>query len=409
MQYIPNFFPLNMFQRNRIHNLIHERRNEVFDIKKITELVIENVRHGYTRISDIYGKVDLTQVILNSAEMNTYFECPLIKGNHAWISMSETGHCRYFTRSKADVTNSLDLIDLLSVYYNEKIGKTIRIANHKFGLIWEDRWLHVQSKRYEENIDSLECILPKRYPCLHKLVGDRWELLKAMNRIGLNTLVSKHLSYQNQAIFFVSIKYLKYNYFPNYSVSVINQCMNLFAVLGFVRKMKDDEIPLEFLNQAKEEMKKNKEKRNIVSFYLVENVEDTMEIAEERAKILIKHNIKYHTLTKDKVSHIFGDEFSKNIYVQETSGGSKKLKHERGMLEDYFHHCYKEYGYVAKENLITLTTMKEKTIDKIWKELVSGTNGVVFRLNPELRELLNLKSRSSIVIDENRVNEVLTA
>lgn len=53
--------------------------------------------------------------------------------------------------------------------------------------------------------------------------------------------------------------------------------------------------------------------------------------------------------------------------------------------------------------------MKEKTIDKIWKELVSGTNGVVFRLNPELRELLNLKSRSSIVIDENRVNEVLTA
>lgn len=409
MQYIPNFFPLNMFQRNRIHNLIHDRKDEVLNMQRITELVVENVRYGYTKISDIYGKVDLTQIISNAKEINTYFECPLIKGNHAWISMSETGHCRYFTRSKADVTNSLDLIDLLSVYYNEKVGKTIRLANHKFGLIWEDEWLHLQARKYEENIDSLECILPKRYPHLHKLVGDRFEILEAINRVGLNTLVSKHLSFESKAIFFASTKFLKVNYFPNYSLSVINQFMNLFAVLGFVRKMKEDEIPLEFLNQAKEEMKKYKEKRNMVSFYSVENIDDVIGIAEERAHVLIQNNIKYHTLTKEKVSHIFGNEFSKEIYIQETHGGSKKHKYEREMLENYFHHCYKEYGYVAKENLLTLTTMKEKTIDKIWKELVSGTNGVVFRLNPELRELLNLKSRSSIVVDEHRVSEVLTA
>ncbi|MFJ8531157.1 hypothetical protein [Bacillus sp. NPDC094106] len=408
MQYIPNFFPINMFQRNRIHNLIYEKRNEILNMQKITELVIENVRYGYSNISDIYGRVDLTQVIINATEMNSFFECPFIKGNHAWISMSETGHCRYFTRSKADVTNSLDLIDLLSVYYNKKIGKTIRLANHQFGLIWEDKWLHVQAQKYEENIDSLDCILPKRYPHLYKLIGDRFEILKVVNRVGLNTLVSKHLSYQNQAIFFVSTKYLKYNYFPNFSTSVINQFMNLFAVLGFIRKMKEDEIPLEFLNQAKEEMKKYKEKRNIISFYMVETIEDVINIAEDRAQVLIQNNIKYHTLTKDKVSQIFGNEFSEDIYVQTTSGGSKKHKHEREMLEDYFHHCYKEYGFVAKEKMITLTTMKEKTVDKIWKELVSGTNGVVFRLNPELRKALNLKSRSSIVIDENRVGEVLT-
>lgn len=396
-------FPMNIFIRQKIHSQINEKKDEVIDIVKAKELIEKNFKQGMKSIEEIYGRINLLEVIKGVDKLNKYFDCKLMDGNYAWISKDSKGHYRYFTRSKIGITNSLDLLDILSVCFNKKIKKTISISEKMFGINVKDKWVIKQINKYRDNLDAIELIEKScEYNNIRNLIGNKIDILKALNEIGNNNIL-KRLSYNEESIFFVSLSYIKANYVDNRAISTISQVINTLAVLGLINKVDEKNIPIEFINNAKLRMSTDKTKKNHISFFIINNMKKTLNEAERRAKILNDNKIKYYKINKKVITDLFGKFFTDKIYVQKTSCGNKKYKIEKQKITHLFIVSFCENGYVIKEDLLKETIMSYKTFDKLWRELTTSVECKIIKPNKLLKEKFNLKTNYSIVLREKNL------
>lgn len=396
-------FPVTNIKKSIIHTTISNHKDKIFNtniIKKHIEICKEE---KVTSFTNIFSTVNLLEFLNIQEGLNEYFECFFIKGNYAWVSVSNNNHYRYFTRSKSGVTHSLDFIDLYSIYANTKtISKTITAIRKTFGVKFDDNWTLKQREKYEQNQNMIQSEEYKsKYPNLYAVTKKHLNILHILNEIGDDKLMGKGMEFKGNAIFFCSMNYIRGNYMKDSTTSMINQVINLFAVLGLINKVPEIDIPMEFITIAKDRMKIDKCRYNHVSFFSIPDLQSVLNIAEERAIIILNNKVKYYTITKNVVRKVFGEEIMNEVYVQKTRSDKPSksgLKKEEEMMKYLFNISVIDHGFASKELLRKQTDVTGKTFEKIWIDLVGSVEHVLTRPNKSMKSRHNLITNEHVLI-----------
>lgn len=373
---------------------------------KTNQLSIDN----YEDLFNFFSNIDMCLLFKEKIKINQKFKCKVINGNFAWISRAENGHFRYFSKLGKTKAIGLDFIDLAEILYGKKttetIGLLIKNLNIKF---MEDIWMNEQNKKYLLNltiIHNAKKYITTDYPELFYYIKSHLKVLETMNVLGNINIKKQEFSFKNNNIFFASNSYIA-DFLGNYTKSTTNKVINLLAVLGLIEKLHENFIPPQLLHESKA-IAERRNLGNIISYYIVPSIEDVIEEANERAKVLLMHDVRYHNITKSKIKYIFGKEFANRVYVQEIQRNKKCITNTepniQDLLEENMNNLINSQGYTTKSQIVKIKipkTNKEqrnKELEKIFKSLIIKNKLKYVRPTLEIKDMYNLKNSEYVLI-----------
>ncbi len=398
--------------------------NAVLDFKSLQrKIIMQNVQiNNYDELFEFFSKINLLELLRDPVEADIYFPCCFYEGNQAWISLGESGHYRYFSKNNelnSDVVG-LDFVDILEIYYGLPTRQTIERAIRDFKIkFMEGQWVQQQNKKYMTNftvIHNVDKYIKPNYPELHECIKDHLKVLETINVIGNINIKKREFSHENDNVFFSSNSYIA-NFVKSYSSSSINKLLNMFAVLGLINKIPEQNVPLQLLRESKLIADK-RNLGNIISYYTVPNLLDVLPSANERAAVMLEHNIRYTNISKDKVQFVFGKGIANATYVQ----GIQKNKVAHAIVPLNFLHYGLEVNlmkliekkkYATKVSLakvnIPHTTYEQRTkeIDRIWKSLIIKNNLMYIKPSDNMKKLLKLRTSEYIAIKKSNEGECI--
>lgn len=360
---------------------IWQRKDDAFDMVVLHECIqealdIPDSPETETNVFEKLRQIDLSRIIKESPGIDRYFTCSFFIKRYAWISQNNKGEYRYFSKIKDGYGYyALDLFDLLGILMNQSTKKSIEYLQQTFGVESMTIWDGMEKEKYEVNADILASLTSETTPALKRILQGGTDVLKAFLDYGKEKVNGKHLSDGEHAIFFLSIHHFKERYFPEKSVSTLNQWVNLFALTGLIEK--NSQVPIEMQVEA-EKQQALKKKYNHISFYSVPRFETVLKKAELRASLLVEHRISYHQITKAVVLSLFGHAVHDHVYVQRTHGRKQKAtpkeqKHDTDRIHAFYHASIAEKGLVVKSDLAQGSSLSKHAFNRIWKELVTST------------------------------------
>lgn len=271
-------------------------------------------------------KVDFRPYFGMDAPMDSYFDCRLIEGNFAWFHKDpKTGICRYFTREpETKKTFGLSWFDLVELVYGynaikysrNHITRSCKI-NYK-----EGEWEIMQELKYYQAIEMImkaEKIIGKDYPDLYKYIKSYLPVLLKLVNIGLVNIVGQKFSVKNESVFFSSSSYISdfgKDVYDGMSIQKVNQAINIFATLGFLKKAKEEEVPQEMVGQARDKCGDMAQFNNINFYTLPMYCSVLLKQANERVQQLKANKVRNKELTRTGLVKAFGEDFAYSIYGQ---------------------------------------------------------------------------------------------
>lgn len=399
-------------EKKVLHFELKENLPVIFSYPKLRKSVAyKSVRiNNYEDLFTFLSNVNLFDFIRKAELLDSSFPCVLVQDNQAWISKTENGHFRYFTKSKNRTIVGLDLIDLLEIYHNCSTSEAVQIAVKDFKIkFMEDVWLENQNNKYLSNltlIHGAEKRIKDSYPSLHQLIKEHFKVLETFNVIANINVKKQEFSFKGQNIFFASNSYVS-GFLGNYTLSTTNKVINLFAVLGLVHKLKEEVIPPQLLHESIT-IADQRNLGNIVSYYIIPDMSDVLEEAERRAQILISHRVSYTSISRSKILSVFGEDFTNDIYVQEIQKGKK---HRASIpyilskqLEKHTLLLLEKHGYTTKKMIVkksvphTKSTDRSKALELIWKSMVEKHALRYCKPSKEMKERYGLKTSEYILL-----------
>ena len=363
---------------------VKDRLDEVVDEKLLYSLIgaaIESSKLDNNIIGEL-KKIDLTRVIKGANGLNQSFKCSIFAERSAWIYKDDSGHYRYYSRRNNSIY-SFDIIDLLSIFQNKKKKEVFDFIQNRWHIKGINAWYLEQREKMDLNQWVLHEIQQdsKQYPYLNKLIKKKhWKVLEKMNEFAFEKIGSSDKAVDEEVVFFLSNNYLRETYFPKNSISTINNLVNLFCVLGFVKKIPLEKLPKVLSSKAEIHFKK-KGVQNYTSYYQMMNFQNICKEAEKRAEKLIESQLYYHRLSKNKIIELFGESFANEIYVQTTFGHKGKLEPiyvkgqntfytESERLEAKFLQSLKNTGRCSKSELANTSLLSRSKFSIVWKNLI---------------------------------------
>lgn len=390
---------------------VWQRKDEAFDLPLLHDLIHEalgdNNSSSQETVFEKLRLIDLNLIVKESPGLDKFFTCSFFVKRFAWISKNEKGEYRYFSKIKDGYGYyALDLFDLLGILTNQTTRKCIDYIREHFAVDALSKWDELEKEKYGKNIEIINSLQSMDNPHLKRVLRNGEEILKAFLTYGCEKVNGKHLSDGEHAIFFLSVSHFKERYFPEKSVSTLNQWINLFAVLGFVDKTNN--VPAELQTEA-EKQQALKKKHNHISFYTVPCFEKVIAKAEVRASDLVKHRISYHQLTKAVVLSVFGHAVHDHVYIQKTHGRkAKETKQEKEYeverVETFFRVELMETGMVTKRKLSEASKLPRHTFNRLWTELVERNDCEASTPTKEERSRYNMTHRQTIARKQERAN-----
>jgi len=223
---IVKVYPLTSKQKKKIFSKIKNNKNEIFNIDYINKCLSSNLHLKKWKVSELL-----------KLENNQYEKCLFINKNFAWISENEDGKERYFT--KGALTYSLDVYDLLSIYFNCSYNQVIDYLI-EMGYKAVDCKRKYEIKTYKENIQLVDHTI-KNDKNINELISKHIEIYLSLNDYAMKNSLAFN-TYSGESIFFVATRFLKETYNLPYSISTINQVINLYTLLGLIYKVPGSEI-----------------------------------------------------------------------------------------------------------------------------------------------------------------------
>jgi len=360
-----------------IFKIIQEEKNksdEEFRYKKIKDLLREGLSDE--DISDVLSinsiipqnQIKMPQKIKNHAqflehirkqdlrfyfsplskwEVNKFYDCVLIEGNFAWISMDEDGSYRYFSKAKNGATTGLDWFDLIMIIEDLDIAGARMKLSDDLNLTYKERkWEMKMQMKYVNNIIKIERAYDnweERYPNLYQFSKNYLYILEKLNAWGLAHITTDKESVKGESVFFVSTTHIADSIKANLIKAdqpMVSRAINMFAILGFINKINPDEVP-EHLFKIAKELRGDRLEFKYITFYSLPIINSkTLAKAERIAKKLEKNKItNMQQISKKKIIEIFGQDFADTIYsIQPTlnNGEKKQYIKQRQELEHDF-------------------------------------------------------------------------
>lgn len=362
--------------------------------------------NNYEDLYDELSKLDVAK-FLGVKKLDTFFPCLFFEKRYAWVSCGNDGHFRYFSKRKDKGSIiAFDFIDLLEMCYKVPTSQAVENAIVDFGIrFMEDEWMNKMNMKYLSNLTVIhqakKLIMPQ-YPELYEYIKNHLKVLETLNVIGNINVRGEEYSYEGNNIFFASNKYIS-DFISDTDVSSeTNKILNLFAVLGFIKKVPEAHIPGRMLHESKS-IAIEKKLGNIVNYYTMPPMIDVLPEANEKLKVMKNHNITYFNISKSRIAFAFGEEFANTIYVQ----NNKTLKIHQELcvnvqkgLEKNFVSLVESNGFTTKNLVIrrpiksTTPKQRAKELDKIWK-------GLIVRLDLEyMKPTKDFKEKFKLETDE---------
>lgn len=399
-------------EKSRLHHELKDKFPTIFSYQKLRKSVAyKSVRiNNYEDLFTFLSNVSLFDFIRNAELIDSSFPCNLVQENQAWISKTENGHFRYFTKSLNHTVIGLDLIDLLEIYHDCSTSEAIQIAVKDFKIkFMEDVWLEKQNSKYLSNltlIHGAEKRIKEDYPSLYQLIKEHFKMLETFNVIANINVKKQEFSFMGHNIFFASNSYVS-GFLGDYTLSTTNKVINLFAVLGLIQKLKEETIPPQLLHESIT-IADQRNLGNIISYYIIPNMSDVLEEAERRAEILISHRVSYSSISRAKVLSVFGEDFTNDIYVQEVQKDKKKRASIPSILskklEKQLLLLLEKQGYATKKAIVrknipqTKIADRSKALDLIWKNLLEKHALRYCKPSKEMKEKYGLKNNEYILL-----------
>ena len=149
-------YPLTSKQKKKIFAKIKDYKGTVFNIEYMNECISLNLNLKKWKVSKLLN-----------LELNQCNDCLLVSNHFSWVSENECGKERYFT--KGALTYSLDIYDLLSIYFNCSYNQVINyLIDMGYSKVDNKRINDI--KIYKENINLVEEVITN-YNHINELIS----------------------------------------------------------------------------------------------------------------------------------------------------------------------------------------------------------------------------------------------
>lgn len=272
---------------------------------------------------------------LQEWSINETRTCVFTEGNKAWIKRDDDGIYRYYSKDAVNNTVfGLNIFDLIEISEGADIG-SVDSLNHvrrklasDLGIVYLERqWEISQEEKYEKNIDIIQQAdikIKGDFPILFNFIKSYLQLLEHLNEWGLKHILEKEQSYTGESVFFHSTTHMEQ--ILGRDQTICSRAINMFAVLGLIKKIREEDIPSSLIRIA-QAIRGGRNEFKLVNFYSIPvlNRQVLLE-AEKHVKRLDKFGITSMSLiSKKKVEQCFSEAFAKKVYVNPTSIREKLL------------------------------------------------------------------------------------
>lgn len=378
-------YPLTNKRKKKIFATIQNTKNTIFNIDYLKDSLKKN---------SSLEQISLTELL--NINLNEYVQCLFIENQFAWISENEFGKQRYFT--KGHLIYGLDIYDLLSIYFNCTYSQ---LCNYllDYGYNPIDISKKINRLKYENNIDEVMDIIETNEN-LKKILMGKIDIYVALNEFAKNNSLTFN-KYKDEQIFFISTRFLKEEYELSYSISTINQVINLYSLIGLIYKVPPNELKDNDMYKAYAV----NPKKAPINFYSIPKLEDIVEQIKDNSFKVNNRSVNYYNLNKRTANKIQEINLTELTYSTNKGGGgttkrAKEAKKEKDTIELLFQYYLNSEGIVAKEWIKEHkdVTLKNTAFDKKWKELIAKNTGKVVKPTSILKKKYNLKSKQDLFI-----------
>lgn len=255
--------------------------------------------------------------------------CIFFEGNKAWIKQDDKGVYRYYSKdAEKHTVHGLNIFDLIEILEGAEIGSIYSMNNARrrlasdLGIVYSERqWEILQEEKYEKNTDIIQNAdieIQRDFPNLFGFIKSYLPLLEHLNEWGVKHILEKDHSFKGESIFFQSTTHMEK--MVGRDQTICSRAVNMFAVLGLIKKIREEDIPSSLMGVAQAIRGKRNEFR-LVNFYTFPALNhQILSEAEERVKRLNENGItSMFRISKKKIEQCFGEGFAKKVYVKPMS------------------------------------------------------------------------------------------
>lgn len=213
----------------------------------------------------------------------------------------------YFLKSNEDTNNYeydlyYDIIELFeicmkSVNQHSAINELCKLLNIQI------EYEMKQYKKYEINLKLLneDSLIENKYPMLYDCLKYHGDFLKFINIYGQKHINYSNINYLEERIFSISNDFIG-------GKGTVNAKINLFCVLGLLKKIPFDELPKAYRNKT---IGYKKEEN---SYIITSYTDELLNEAERRIIVIKDAKVKPTKINGDICRRIFGEELYNSVY-----------------------------------------------------------------------------------------------
>lgn len=284
---------------------------------------------------------------LQNWNINETKACIFIEGNKAWIKQDDKGVYRYYSKDEEKHTvHGLNLFDLIEIREGAEIRSIYSMNNARrrlasdLDIVYPERqWEISQEEKYEKNMDIIQRAdieIQRDFPNLFDFIKSYLHLLEHLNDWGVKHILEREHSFEGESIFFQSTTHMEK--IVGRDQTICSRAVNMFVILGFIRKIREENIPSGLMGVA-QAIRGGRNEFKLVNFYSIPILNhQILSEAEKCVEQLKKYGITSMSLiSKKKVEECFNEAFAKKVYVDPTSIREQLLEEslERHLYYDY--------------------------------------------------------------------------
>lgn len=262
-------------------------------------------------------------------KINETSTCIFFEGNRAWIKQDDKGVYRYYSKDEVQhIVLGLNIFDLIEIRECVEIGSIYSMNNARrilasdLDIVYLERqWEIQQGEKYEKNMDILQRAdveIQRDFPNLFGFIKSYLNLLEHLNDWGAKHILEKEQSFRGESVFFQSTTHMEQ--IVGRDQTVCSRAVNMFAVLGLMQKVSEEDIPKSLMSVAQAIRGRRNEFR-LVNFYTVPSLNhQVLSEAEKRVERLNEYGITSMSLiSKKKIEQCFSEGFAEKVYVKPMS------------------------------------------------------------------------------------------
>lgn len=279
----------------------------------------------YSLALKLLKKVSLLRFLGVKVGRGQNFPCPIIAGNLASVNYDEDGNWEYFSRNKEKTEGYVfGIVDIMQLLYDLNFYAALdKLCEMLLIEVEQAQWRQNQQAKYTQNlllVSEADSHLAILYPDLYKYIKRHLYLLAEMNRLGIVNLMTEQDAFHCESVFFASTRFIQ-DRLKDHGIDknrgIITKLLNMFASLGLIQKVFDDQIPEHLKERARKEMG-NKEYHYTVSFFCIPDMSHKVLMEANRRTILLNEaGIKATGITVDTMGDVLGLEVLNAVYGNE--------------------------------------------------------------------------------------------